>query len=159
MKLYIKQRIFSLRDKYHVWDETGTPVFYVEGEFFTLGAKIHIYDMTGQERFFIQQKVFRFLPEYEIYKNSTLCAVIKKELTFFKHVISIESDYGQFSINGDFWGMDFTVSTNDVVIGSISKEWFNFADCYQLDIASSTDPAFFTALTIAIDNCIHNENS
>ena len=56
MKLYIKQRIFSLRDKYHVWDETGTPVFYVEGEVFTLGAKIHIYDMTGQNAFSFSRK-------------------------------------------------------------------------------------------------------
>jgi len=156
MKLYIRQKIFSWRDKYHVWNESGEPAYYIESEFFSFGAKFHLMDTSGTEQFYIEQKVFRFMPEYHIYKGNTLCAVVKKEFTFFRHAVNIDSDYGQFTLNGDFWGMNFSICSNDTVIGSISKEWFNFADCYELDVASATDPGFFTALVIAIDNCIHN---
>ena len=159
MKLYIRQKIFSWRDKYQIWNESGTPVYFVEGEFFSFGAKLHLLDKTGAELYRIEQQIFRFMPEYHIYKGDTLCAVVKKKFMLFGHAIDIDSDFGQFAIDGNFWGMDFTNSTNGVVIGAISKEWFNFADCYELDIASETDPGFFTTLVIAIDHCIHNESN
>jgi uncharacterized protein YxjI len=61
MKLYIKQKVFSLRDKYNVYNEAQQPVFTVAGEF-SIGAKIHLYDLLGVELFYIEQKLFRFLP-------------------------------------------------------------------------------------------------
>ena len=47
MKLYIRQKIFSWRDKYQIWNESGTPVYFVEGEFFSFGAKLHLLDSVS----------------------------------------------------------------------------------------------------------------
>ena len=49
MKLYIKQKVFSITDKFTVKDETEQDKYFVEGEFFTLGKKLHIKDMNGTE--------------------------------------------------------------------------------------------------------------
>jgi len=156
MKLYIKQRIFALGDKYDIMDENGNAYIHVESEIFSFGAKIRLYDMNGNELFYIEQKLFRFLPKYEIYKNNTLCASLRKEFTFFSPRLTIDSDYGQFEIKGDLLGMDFDILAGNNFIGSISKEWFRLSDCYELNIADTADDAFFCALTIAIDNCLHN---
>ena len=56
MKLYIKQKVFSWKDKFFVKDEFGNDRYYVEGELFSLGKKLHIYDMNGNELAFIHQK-------------------------------------------------------------------------------------------------------
>jgi len=156
MKLYIKQRIFALGDKYDILDQDGNAYIHVESEIFSFGAKIHLYDMNGQELLFIRQKLFRFLPVYDIYKGNTLCASLRKEFTFFAPRLTIDSVYGNFEIRGDLLSMDFDIMTNGAFIGSISKEWFRLSDCYELNIADGTDDAFFSALTIAIDNCLHN---
>ncbi len=156
MKLYIRQRIFALGDKYDILDQDGVPYIHVESEVFTFGAHIHLYDMRGQELFYIEQKLFRLLPVYEIYKGDRLCASMRKEFTFFSPRLTIDSMYGQFDIKGDLFGMDFDILKNNMFIGSISKEWFKLSDCYELNIADTVDSAFFCAFTIAIDNCLHN---
>lgn len=158
MSLYIKQKIFSLTDSYEVFDEEQTPVFRVQREFLSWGAKIHLYDMGGNELFFIKQKVMVLLPEYEIYKNNIMCAQVVKEFTFFKPRLDVSSAYGDFVLDGDFWDMSFSILHDGVKMGQISKAWLSWGDTYQLDIASGQDEAFFCALTIAIDNCLHNEN-
>ena len=42
MKLCIKQRVFSLYDRFYVTDINGEQVYYIESEFFTFFKKFHI---------------------------------------------------------------------------------------------------------------------
>lgn len=49
MKLYIKQKAFSFREKFFVKDEYECDRYYIEGEVFTLGSKLHVYDLSGNE--------------------------------------------------------------------------------------------------------------
>ena len=107
MELYIRQRVFSIGDKYDVYDEYQQPVFHVEGEIFTWGAKIHLYDLSGNELYYIQQKVFAFMPEYAVFQGENFCARIKKEFTFLRPRLNVESAFGNFEISGEFWNMDY----------------------------------------------------
>ena len=159
MKLYLKQKVFSFNDKYDVYDADQNIIYNGEAKLFSFGAKITLFNNMGAEEFYIEQKLMRFLPEYHIYKNDALCAVIKKEFTFFNPKINVSSDYGDFVISGDFFSMDFSVDCNGKYIGSISKRWLSWGDTYEIDISGETDPAFFCSLVIAIDNCLHNENN
>lgn len=156
MQLYIKQKVFALTDTYHVYTADQEPVYLVKREFFTWGAKFHVYDTNEQELYYIQQKVFVFLPEYEIYRNGILCARVAKELTFFRPRLNVSSAYGDYTLQGDFWDMDFDILKDGALIGSIRKEWLSWGDTYMLDIAQEQDAAFFCSLVIAIDNCLHN---
>ena len=47
MKLYFKQKFFSLRQRSEIYDEEGNVVFSALGEFLSLGRKMHLYDGTG----------------------------------------------------------------------------------------------------------------
>lgn len=157
MNLYIKQKIFSWKDKFFVYNENGEVVYQIEGELFSWGAKIHVYDNHERELFFIKQKLMCFLPEYEIYNQETLCARIKKEFTFFKPKMNVTSTYGTFVLQGDFLSMDFQILCNNVLLGEIHKEWFTWGDTYCLSIVNDKDAAFFATLVIAIDHCLHND--
>ena len=156
LNLYIKQKIFSLVDKYSVYNEFGEPVYNVQGELFSWGAKIHLYDLNGTELYYIKQKVLTFLPEYEIYKGESFCARVKKEFTFFNPRLNVQSSFGDFEIQGSFWEMDFDIQCNGQSLGEIHKEWLTWGDTYCLSIVDPGNAAFFTSLVIAIDNCLHN---
>ena len=158
MKLYIRQRIFSIGDKYDIIDESGAPVFNVRSEVFSFGAKIHLCDMTDSELYYIEQRLFRFLPEYHIYNMQGECAVVNKRMSFFKARLDIDSAFGQYEIDGDVFAMDFVITRNGGMVGSIAKKWLSFGDSYELDIGSDEDAGFFCALVVAIDHCLHNEN-
>ncbi len=157
--LYIRQKVFSIGDRYNILNEAGQPVFSVESEIFTFGAKIHLLDTTGAELYFIQQKLFKFLPEYHIYNGDLLCAVIKKEFSFLKPKLNITSQFGDYTFEGNLFAMDFAILNNGLRIGELHKKWLSFGDSYELSIYDDNNVAFFCALTIAIDHCLHNENN
>ncbi len=156
MTLYIRQKFFSIGDKFNITDPNGENVFEVQGQLFSFGAKLRLYDMLGRELYYVEQKVFRFLPQYYIYEQGRQCAVINKEFTFFRPRLSVSSAYGDIAIDGDFFSMSFSIYLNGGLIGSISKEWLSFTDFYRLDIPDGANAAFFCALVIAIDNCLHD---
>ena len=83
MNLYIKQKVFSFKDKFTVKDEYGQDKYIVEGEFFSLGKKLHVYDMAGNEVAFIQQKIMSFLPRYFVFVGDKQIAEIVKKFSFF----------------------------------------------------------------------------
>ena len=159
MKLYIKQKIFSLTDKYNIYDELENPVFLVRREFLSFGAKFHVCDTNENELYFISQKLMTFLAEYHIFKGEIQCARLKKQLSFLKPKINVESEFGNFEIVGNAFSMNFEILCNGQYVGSLTKKWLSWGDSYELDIANSDDPAFFCCLVIAIDNCLHNESN
>ncbi len=149
MKLYIKQKVFSWKDKFYVKDENGNDRYYIEGEFFTLGKKLHIYDMNNNELAFIHQKVMSFLPRFYVYIGGTQVAEIVKEFTLFRNKYRIEG-LG-WEVDGDFMDHDYEITSMGRPIVSISKEWFTWGDSYMLDIADNVDPINALSVVLAID--------
>lgn len=159
MKLYIKQRVFSLGDKYDVYDAQENVVFNVESELFTIGAKLHLFDTQGQEIFYIKRNFTLFLADYEIYQGNDLIARINQEFSFFHAKLNVESVMGDFEINGDFMSMDYQITRNGQYFGGVYKKWLSWGDSYELDVPENQNAGFFCALVIAIDNCLHNESN
>jgi uncharacterized protein YxjI len=159
MKYYIKQRVFTIGDKYDIYDAYQTPLFHVQGEIFTIGSKLHIYDSVGKELYYIKRRIFTFLPKYEIYQDDRLIANASKQFTFFVSRINIESDLGDFEIHGDFMAHEYSIYKDSQLVTTIHKKWFSWGDSYEIDILDEPNASFYLALVITIDNCMHNESS
>ena len=159
MRLYLKQKVFSLTDKYNIFNENEELIYFVKSEFFTFGAKFYVCDHLENELFFIKQRLFNWLPTYEIYYNNELCATIKKSFTFFKPNLTVTSKYGDFMIQGDAWNMNYQLFHDGVMCGNVAKKWLAWSDTYELNINDDANAAFICTLMIAIDHCLHNENN
>lgn len=156
MKLYIKQKVFSWKDKFKVFDEFGNDKYYVEGEFFSWGKKLHVCDLQGREVAFIKQEILTFLPRFRVYINGAEIAEIVKQFTFFKPKYSIEG-LG-WEINGNFWAHDYEITKNGTPIVTIMKEWMTWGDCYELNIANPADEIVALAVVLTID-CVMAQNA
>ena len=55
MKLYFKQKVFSLRQRTAITDQYGNLMFTAVGEIISLGRKMHIFDDSNNEVAFVQQ--------------------------------------------------------------------------------------------------------
>ena len=44
MKLYMKQKLFSLKQDFNIYDHNQTPLFRVSGKLFSVGRQLRIYD-------------------------------------------------------------------------------------------------------------------
>ena len=100
MKLYIKQKVFSWKDKFTVKDQYGQDKYMVEGEMFSLGKKLHVSDMAGNEVAFIQQKILSFMPRYFVFVGDRQVAEIVRKFSLFRpkyEVLGLD-----WQVEGDF---------------------------------------------------------
>ena len=149
MKLYIRQKVFSWKDKFTVKDQYGQDKYQVEGEFFSLGKKLHIYDMSGNEVAFIQQKLLSFLPRYYVYVGDNQVAEIVKKFTFLRpkyEVLGLD-----WQVEGDFFAHNYVITDGRSMVVEINKEWMTWGDCYALSIADGADEIVALATVLAID--------
>ena len=161
MKLLIKQRLFTLTDNYHVYDETGDVRYEVEQAFLALGHQFHVYDRRADERSeevgFIRQKLFTLMPTFEIVMGGRVVGTVRKEFTLFRPRYHV--DFMGWDVEGDLMGCDYRGTCNGREVLSISKELLNWTDTYAMHYRNVADEIPGLLLVIAIDavNCAHND--
>ncbi|NLK39335.1 MAG: hypothetical protein GX303_03675 [Clostridiales bacterium] len=156
MKLYIKQKVFSFRDKFTVKDENGIDKYYVEGKLLSWGKQLYIFDRLERKVAFIKQRVFTFMPKYEVYVNDMLVSEIAKQFTFFKMRLTVSRL--NWVVSGDFWAHSYKITSGDELIATIDKAWFSWGDSYVLDIHDQENEVIALAVILAID-CIIASNT
>ena len=92
-------------------------------------------------------------------QGDILCATIKRRPSLFKPKLDVESEYGNFQLRGDVFDHNFSITKDGQEVGHIEKKWFKLSDHYELQVATGQDDAFFIAMLIAIDNCLHNNKN
>ncbi|MFI5244613.1 MAG: LURP-one-related/scramblase family protein [Gemmatimonadales bacterium] len=154
----MKQRLFTLGDKYNITDAEDKNVYYVEGELFTLGKKLSFQDMEQQELAYIEQKLFNWGPTYEITHKGRLTAVVKKELfTLFHCVFHVDNPgHDALTAEGNFNDHEYVFTRAGQQVASVSKQWFTFADTYGVEVEEQEDPVLILACTVVIDECCHD---
>lgn len=57
---------------------------------------------NNNEIYKVREKLLKFMPSYEIHDSTdNIIVTVKKQITFFKDSIFVESTYGDFEIEGD----------------------------------------------------------
>lgn len=148
VQLYIKQKVFSWRDKFAIKDINGNDRYFVVGEI-AWGHKLHIYNINNQEIAFINEKFGFLKSRYEIYLGGILAAELIQDFAVFREKYSLQGI--NWVINGDFWAHNYSIANPMGVIASITREMFTWGDSYQLNIAEGINDLLVVATVLAID--------
>lgn len=159
MIFYVREKVFSFGDNFTIRDIDGYDAYKVKGKVFSFGNKLRLYSMDDRELVYIEQKLFKFLPEYLIYENGTVTAVLKKKFSFFKQRLQIESRYGDFYIEGDVFAHNFAIFRNGILVADIRKKVFTFGDTYEVNIDDNESYPFILSMVIVIDQIYHDDNN
>lgn len=149
MRLYMKQKAFSFKQKTSVFDENGRELYYMEGKIISLGRKMTIFDEQRNELAFIRQKVPALMPKFFIEINGEQVAMISKKFTVLKPKYVIEGM--DWEIEGDFFGHDYDIVSGGKIIVGIHKKWLSWGDAFEINIDDSADVITALAVVIAID--------
>ncbi|MCL1917352.1 MAG: LURP-one-related family protein [Peptococcaceae bacterium] len=155
MKLYIKQKAFSWRDKFTIKDDNGADRWFAQGESFSSGRKLRLYDAFGNEAAFIRQKTMSFQPRYFIELGGAVYTV-KSEFTFMHTRISIEGV--PWKMNGDAWAHKFELYDDMGAIMRISKRGFIWGDSYELDILNPDHELLCLCIALTVE-CMQADES
>lgn len=117
MKYLIKQKVFTISDKFYIYDEFGGELYFCKGEIFTFATKLHLYDKEGNEILYIREKLLSFLHKIYVYRHGEEVAEIVKRFSLFKPNYDI---YPQnWAIKGDFFEHEYQIiSQNNIVATS-----------------------------------------
>ncbi len=158
MKLYVKQKVFSWRDKFSIADELGNAQFYAESEGISFGKRLHLTDMSGNELAYIYEKFMSFFPRYYISQYGQTVAEVVKEFSFFKPKYRI--DGLGWRAEGDVFDHNYVlVDENDFTVAAVSKAWLSWGDAYEIDISEVADPVIVLAVVLVIDAVLERQNN
>ena len=149
MRLYMKQKVFSWKDKATVTDEFGNEKYFVEGQIISVGKKLHITDVLGNEAAFVRQKAFSLMPKFFVEIGGQEVAEISKKFTFLKPKYIVNGP--NWEIGGDVFGHDYTITEGGRPVVAIHKKWMSWGDSYELIIDDGADEVLALAVVLAID--------
>ncbi|MBQ9154563.1 MAG: LURP-one-related family protein [Solobacterium sp.] len=149
MKLYMKQKAFSLKDKFTIMDEHGDIRYTVEGEFWTFGKKLHVYDHEDNEVAFLKEVVMALMHTFEVYVEEQQIATIRQRFSWTRSKYEIEGL--NWYVDGNWTGHEYEISDDSRVIVSVQKEWMTWGDSYEIDIRDPLDEVNALAVVLAID--------
>jgi len=157
IRYFIKQKVFSWRDRFTVKDETGRDVYYVEGSVFSWGKKLTVFDMNGNDVLYIEQKLWNWLPTFSLYVQGQEVAEVKKELTFLKPRYAI---FGPgWNVEGSVLQHHYQMLENGAVMAEVEKEWFTWGDSYALTVRDEEAALLALGVMIVIDCVIEAESN
>ena len=85
MKLFIKEKLFSLHNKYYIKNENDEDILEIKSKVFSLGAKTKINDMSGKELVYIEQELFHLMPKYNVIIDGKKECIIRKKFHIIKN--------------------------------------------------------------------------
>lgn len=159
MKFYIKQKVFSLKDNFDVFDEQQNPVYKVSGKFFSMKNKMELSNLNGDVLLSSEKKVFSFRPTYFIFdQHGTQIAKVKQKFSLRpKFEVNIYNQAAE--ISGNFFQRTFDVNVPGGVAASIRKKVFSFGDSYEIEINDTENTEIYLYLVIVIDQVLHEREN
>lgn len=148
-KLYIKQKVLSLREKFTVTNEAGHDEYFVGGSFLKIPKRFVITNNLHEEVGVITKKTISLLPKFFVEVDGNEILTIKKELSFFKARYSIEGH--NIEVQGNWWDMNFQVLQHGKLVGEVDKKWVSFGDSYEIRVLDESLEKIVLAIVIAID--------
>ena len=153
MKVYIKNKIFSIGGGSSVLNENKEPVYKVKGRVFSFTHVKYVCDLEDKRLFKIRNKWFNFFVHkaYIYDANKKKIATVKDKWFNTKGEYFVLGYKDEIKIEGKFFGLTSQILKNGEVVGTIRRQVTIIADGFELE-ASEEDMPFLIALVIAIDN-------
>ena len=149
MNLYLKQKIFTLRDKFEVYDENQNPVLSVEGKMVSAHQKHYIYDNAGNEVAYVHEKVLSLMPKFYVERPLGQTHEVKGKFAFLHEKMVVEDL--DWVITGKLLEHDYKITKDDQEIASIHQKWLAWGDTYEILVASGIDEVLVLAVIICVD--------
>lgn len=160
MRIFVKNKIISLRGSSFAVDEAQNPVFNIKGKFFTFTRKKFIKDLSGNTLFTVRTRLFNFFfhKAFVIDQNGKKIASVRNKFAI-RNTFKLEGLNGtQLVLDGDLFSFNMTVYRDGVPIGDIHRNFNIIRDSFILE-ADPQNLAFLTALIIAVDNVVDSASN
>lgn len=159
MQLTMKQAVFSLKERFLIYDETGQTQYEVSGQFFSLGHKLTILDRAGRPVGQIRQKLLSFTAKYFLDMEGQPEAELSGHVTLFQNRYTLSLPEGDWDICGDFLHHEYEMTQNGRLVASVTRKLFSWGDTYLLEIPNPKHTLLALGVMLAIDCVMADANT
>jgi uncharacterized protein YxjI len=155
--VYLKQKVFAIRDTFKVFDEQQTLLYEAKGKILTLNSRRDLFQAGGTTPILtMKQKILAFAPTYFLFdKNEQQIAKMAQQLlTFFGTKFHFVYQGKKYELSGDFFGFNYMMKDEQGIVLQIQKKFLSWGDTYQLGIEDSFDQTIAVGIVLMIDDFI-----
>lgn len=157
MKLYANEKLFSVHNKYSIFDENKTLLYKVQSKIISIGKKTSVFDKNNKEIIYAKQELFHLTSNYNIYIRGRFAFKIKQRFNLFNINFDISNGY---SVEGNFFSLKFTIyDKNREPVAKISRKIISIGDKYQIEVLDEKDIEVILSIIVVISNIIDERQS
>ena len=160
-KFYLKQKVFSFRDSFKVFDEGQNQVYHAKAKMMSFARQYEIYQSDPEQLLFtMRRRLMSFMPVYELFNaEGERVALMRKRFSAFRNRIDIEAEGKNYSLEGSVWAHNFTISGDIGIVLAVRKKLLSWGDTYEIEIDDRADVDKMIAFVIMIDSIYHRKKS
>ncbi len=159
MRYLMRQKFWTIGDRFLIKDDSNRDVYQVIGKFFALVDSLSFQDMRGHELAKITQKLISFKRRYQVHRDGKLAADVVKEITFFKDKYTVDiPGPNDYVVQGNFWEHEYSFLRKGREVAHVSKQFFALADTYGISVLDDEDDVLILATAVVIDLVNHAEH-
>jgi uncharacterized protein YxjI len=157
MKFYIKQKVFTLKDKFKITDEAQNPIYEVKGKFMSITNKLELLDINENVLYRSNRKVLALLAKYFIYNQSgeEVATINRKFSLRPKFDLSILGR--EMELEGSLFAHSFNIIDHGQSVASIHKKIISWGDAYEIEVYDKENIELFLFVIIILDQVIHEK--
>lgn len=155
MKFYIKQKVFTFKDKFKITDESQNVLYEIKGKLLSIRNKLDLYDKDGNVLYKSRKKLFRLMPKYIIYdlEGKEVARVVRKFSIRPNFNLTI---FGKEQVlDGSLFAHSFSILDNGEMIASISKKIISWGDTYEIEVYEDENVELYLFVVIIMDQVVH----
>lgn len=159
MKFYVKQKFFSAKNKFTIFNENEEEAYKVEGKMFSFKNYLELRRMDDSVIYSTQKKLLTFLPKYTVFDatGKEVAKIFKKFA--FRPRFDVFKDGQKYEIEGSVFAHSFGITDGTNRLAEIQKKVFKLTDSYEIEIYAEEDKELFLFIVIVIDQILHEGNS
>ena len=157
MKLFVKEKLFSIHNRYYIYNENEEQVYEIESKAISIGDKTTIYDKAHNIVAYIEQEIFNLTPHYNVYIDNEYKYQIKKKFQFFKNDYELSNSY---KVDGSTFNLNFAIINNyGKTVALVNRKFLSIGDKYQIEIIDEKDIDTILTIIVAITNDVDRSQS
>jgi len=157
----LRRQLLAIGEDFWVQNAQGENVYKLNGKVLTLAKAFALEDVNGNELARMQAEMFTLRRTMDVERGGQVVATIKKAfINILGQSFTVEiAGGGELQARGDILSHEFQMSAGDVVVATISKQWFAADFMYGIAIAPGQDEILLLCCAIAIDEMSESDRS
>lgn len=150
-KLYLRQKIFKITDHYPILNSDEQVEYYVDQDFKFVGLTVHVSDPNRHHLFTVNRKIISLLPKHWVDFADGSSLWLHSRFKLFGTKIDIEPYDLGFTVEGDFFSLNYEVKRFGETVATINRPFFSWSDRYELTILDESLQDLIVAIVITVD--------